>query len=92
MSDWRLQGQEDYLQGVELCWAPYKPYSETWEHDHCEFCWAKFSLREGDLKEGYATPDRYRWICKACYDDFKDVFAWRVVPGDALGGPGTKPS
>jgi hypothetical protein len=35
--------------------------------------------------EGYATTDehetgaRYHWICKQCFDDFADLFEWRVV-------------
>src|SRR5947208_2930159 len=40
--DWRLRGQEDYLQGATLLRKPYRAWSEDWEHDHCEFCWAKF--------------------------------------------------
>ena len=40
--DWRLQGQEKYLQGATLLRKRYKAWSEDWEHDHCEFCWAKF--------------------------------------------------
>jgi len=54
--DWRLQGQA---------------LSPDWEHDHCEFCWAKFldqtfspghakALAEdpGILTEGYAVQGR----------------------------------
>jgi hypothetical protein len=40
------------------------------------------------LTEGYATKAEheqgadYYWICKACFDDFADLFQWRVVrPG-----------
>jgi hypothetical protein len=35
-------GQEEYLKGAVLVRKPYRAYSETWEHDHCEFCFAKF--------------------------------------------------
>ncbi len=77
--DWRLQGQEDYLKGIELVWTPYTIYREGWDHDHCEFCGTTFSLYEGDLHEGYATPDRYRWICKQCYEDFKEMFGWTII-------------
>lgn len=41
-SDWRLAGQVRFLQGAEFTRRPYRVWSETWEHDHCEFCWAKF--------------------------------------------------
>jgi hypothetical protein len=30
------------------------------------------------LHEGYSTPDRYRWICQPCFNDFLDLFAWEV--------------
>ncbi len=80
-NDWRLQGQETYLKGIPLWWKRYTRYSESWEHDHCEFCWAKFM--EGDdpdvLHEGYATEDNYRWICGQCFEDFKDLFGWEVM-------------
>jgi hypothetical protein len=69
-NDWRLTGQETYLQGVALVRKPYRAYSENCEHDHCEFCWAKFmdpAYSEAHRKfieehpevltEGYATTD-----------------------------------
>ena len=68
--DWRLRGQEQHLQGVSLRWKPYRIYSESWEHDHCAFCWAKFVdhdyarawgwvWEEDWLTEGYATTSDY---------------------------------
>jgi len=80
MFDWRLQGQERYLKGADLCWATYKPYREGWDHDHCEFCGRKFAIEGGDFSEGYRTGDSYRWICKDCYADFSVAFGWKVVP------------
>ena len=69
--DWRLQGQEEYLQGATLLRTRYKAWSEDWEHDHCEFCWAKFmdprfSAQHAQfigehpevLTEGYAVQGR----------------------------------
>jgi hypothetical protein len=76
--DWRKQGQENYLNGVNLFFKLYSPCSTEWDHDHCEFCWNKFSLNEGDLKRGYTNEDGYRWICLDCFNDFKDEFAWKV--------------
>jgi hypothetical protein len=23
--------------------------------------------------------DEYHWICNKCFDDFKDLFEWRIV-------------
>ena len=69
--DWRLQGQGKYLHGITLTWKPYRAYSTTWGHDHCEFCGTKFiqagSLSDGDPDpgsdsiafEGYTTTDEY---------------------------------
>jgi hypothetical protein len=71
--DWRLTGQEAYLQGALFVRKPYRAYSEKWEHDHCAFCWAKFmdptfsAEHRGQveaepeiLTEGYATTDEHR--------------------------------
>ena len=74
-NDWRIQGQENYLKGVKLITHPYNAVS-GWDHDHCEFCGAKFSNNEGDLHFGYSTMDSYYWICKDCFNDFKEQFEW----------------
>lgn len=79
--DWRLQGQEAYLKGATFQWRTYVRYSETWRHDHCEFCGAEFAepgTTSGALTEGYSTPDNYRWVCAQCFADFKERFCWRV--------------
>lgn len=82
--DWRLRGQERYLQGVTLVRRCYRAYrgNPNWDHDHCEFCSTKFTMQ--DAPTGYATKDDYRWICETCFGDFKERFEWHVVPaGDA---------
>lgn len=67
----------EYLRGVKLFWRPYRTKSETWTHDHCEFCWDKFTEdQEGTLHEGYTTEDRYYWVCRECYELFKDEYKW----------------
>ena len=79
-NDWRLQGQEKYLTGRELILKKYTPLSKVWEHEHCEFCSEKISEYDGDLHEGYVTADTLRtWICPECYEDFKDMFSWKIV-------------
>lgn len=78
MTDWRLSGQERYLQGALFEWAGYKPCRPGWEHDQCEFCGAEFSLQGVDaLRAGYATRDRYRWVSAPCFQDFKRPLALR---------------
>lgn len=80
-NDWRLTNQDSYLKGVTLIWRRYRPASEESDHDHCEFCWAKFMDADlpDTLQHGYSTEDRYRWVCKTCFDDFLDFFDWRVL-------------
>jgi len=81
--DWRLQGQETYLKGITLYLKTYTRYSETWDHDHCEFCWAKFTEDHPDtLQEGYTTEDEYHWVCKKCFEDFKDMFGWEAAEAE----------
>ena len=69
-----------YLRGIKLYWKAYAPYSDVWTHDHCEFCFATFSEHDGPniLHHGYSTEDEYRWICKTCFDEFKEFFDWQV--------------
>ncbi len=80
-NDWRLRGQEEYLKAVPLRWKKYTRRSESWEHEHCEFCWAKFMQEDYPevLHEGYTTEDSYRWICNQCFEIFKDLFEWKVI-------------
>ncbi len=79
--DWRLTGQELYMLGVALEWAEWHAPRPDWDHDHCEFCWAKFAGPElpDALHAGYATLDRYRWVCPQCFADFRQRFGWQVV-------------
>ncbi|MDR3076074.1 MAG: hypothetical protein LBU26_02135 [Synergistaceae bacterium] len=78
-NDWRFQGQDKYLNEAELLHMPYLPYSEQWEHEHCDFCTAKISNYEGDLHIAYCTINKRHWICEECFNDFKDMFKWKVV-------------
>ena len=72
--DWRLQGQERYLQNKIFIKRKYHKLNNEWEHDHCEFCWEKFSEENpNDLKIGFTTLDSYRWVCEKCFNDFKAI-------------------
>ena len=77
-NDWRLQGQ-DYLQGATLFHRAWRQTRRDWDHDHCDFCFAKIASRgiEDALHEGWATADEYHWVCDTCYQDFKGRFEWR---------------
>lgn len=82
-SDWRICGQEAYLQGVTLVHRRYRRYPKdpSWDHDHCSFCWAKFMVEDYPdvLHVGYATVDDYYWVCETCFQDFKEKFQWNVI-------------
>ena len=83
-NDWRLANQMGYLRDAVLVWKEYTAPGETWEHDHCEFCWTKF-MEKGPLdneaqieRAGYTTEDERHWICRRCFDDFRAMFQWTV--------------
>jgi hypothetical protein len=82
ISDWRLTDQKNYLNKVELLFSKYEA-RENWDHDHCVFCWDKFISTQMDgievlHTEGYCTLDKYHWICRNCFNDFKEQFDWKL--------------
>ena len=79
-NDWRLKRPRKYLEKITLHWTTFQPFKKGMESDHCEFCWAKFVTQpKPDAQhEGYSTLDHYYWICKNCFEDFKDMFHWNV--------------
>jgi hypothetical protein len=77
-NDWRLTNQRNYLQNAELSWSQYAAPSADWDHDHCAFCMQKFMPGTVDA-EGYVTADDQHWVCKACFEDFKQEFGFKVV-------------
>lgn len=92
--DWRLQGQEVYLQGASFRFKNFVEWDEGWDHEHCSFCWAKFMDKRNMkassdcLHEGYASlasedfREDYYWICSDCFDDFREQFQWKLISGD----------
>lgn len=82
IKDWRLNGQERYLNKVKLKHIRYSDRilkKTDWDHDHCEFCLEKISNYAGDLSEAYCTEDEYYWICDDCFADFNNLFQWKVI-------------
>ncbi|HUC25784.1 MAG TPA: hypothetical protein VMA73_24005 [Streptosporangiaceae bacterium] len=85
MDDWRLMGQEAYLQGRQLTLQVWHPYREGWDHDHCAFCQRHISVPlacddENAVDRGHATEDRYHWVCESCFADFRTRFSWTTPP------------
>ena len=74
--DWRLFNQMEYLYEKEMMQIPYQPYRPGWEHDHCEFCCATI---DKNTKDAYCTTDQYHWVCRECFEDFKDMFHWNLT-------------
>lgn len=75
--DWREQGQEKYLFGLQFKKQKYKKYNKNLDHDHCEFCGTKFCEilpNENCIEVGYSTSDNYRWICEKCFKDFNQKY------------------
>ena len=71
--DWRYQGQDKFLKGLEFSFSEYIPKLQN-DHDHCEFCSNKFSNTIQDaIKEGWTDQAKNRWICKECFQDFEQV-------------------
>ena len=89
-NDRRLQGQEKYLINASLEMTIYS--KEKRKHAHCEFCRKNFG-NDAEFKSGYVTKDHHHWICKKCFEDFKDMFNFKVskasyaaMEGPAAGG------
>lgn len=80
---WRIDNAR-HLEGLRLQFRRYTRWNESWNHDHCAGCGAKFAEFEGPgiLHEGYATCDDYprgacyEWVCQTCFDDLKDDMNW----------------
>jgi hypothetical protein len=73
--DWRLRQSHEDIRGSPFVRKNYVAYSDSWDHDHCEFCFSKFSASELDaLRSGYATADNYYWVCDECFKDFATMF------------------
>jgi hypothetical protein len=81
---WRIDNAH-HLAGLYLHFRRYTRWSESWDHDHCAACWAKFAEYDGPeiVHEGYATgPDYprgadYEWVCPECFTDLAGILGWR---------------
>ena len=77
LDDWRRQGQERFMKGLRFVPRRFRTAGRS-EHEHCEFCSRKFSEDAADLRDGYATEDSYRWVCPACFEDFREEYGWTL--------------
>ena len=87
-TDWRLQGQEAYLSGLEWEKRDYFQYREGWDHDHCEFCGIKLAVGakyDGSIAHGYTAREGYYCVCEQCFSDFKERFKWKALSVKGVG-------
>jgi len=74
--DWRLTNQKKYLYKKQLKYKSYDKPDETWDHDHCVFCWDRI---DESTSAAYADENCEHWICEKCFEDFKEMFEWEIV-------------
>ncbi len=83
-NDWRIIDRPwDYLKNAELVYVKeYHPTNDSWDHEHCTFCFASISENDEDLHSGYYTSEfeisKQEWICEKCFTDFAPLFSWKV--------------
>ena len=86
--DWRLDSPGADLAGHTFRWAEWTRPTETWDHDHCEFCWAKITdlpkpVTDGHLyfKCAWVTLDQSgtgHWVCPTCLRELASHFDLRT--------------
>ena len=88
--DWRRESARR-LDGFTLHHRPYQRWSEAWDHNHCEACWATFSLEvPNGLRQGYAPGADdpfgacYSWVCETCVSELAADCGWHT--SEALSG------
>ena len=80
MDDWRIDTAKR-IKGARLRFHTYTKFSDTWDHEHCVWCWEKFMesrITPDILTEGYATEDG-QWVCTSCFADLRDVMEWKLA-------------
>ena len=73
---WYLREYEDkpHLHNIVLSAKEYTKKLPS--HDHCELCWARFSLHPDDHHFGYFDSDSESWICVDCFQELSNLFGW----------------
>ena len=75
--DWRITGQEGYLKGKGLYLKEVIDSTDTSKKHlpQCNFCFS--IIAKGD--HAYYEPINDVWICKKCFEDFREHFYWIVI-------------
>ena len=82
-TDWRLDTYNGYLNGAAFTLEKFVSTEDN-DHEHCIFCWkdiTDLNVEDCDT-EGYCTvyekTGQEQWICKDCFDEFKNRFNFKV--------------
>jgi hypothetical protein len=85
-ADGGLDESDRQFEGAYLLWKSYEQVSDVWDHDHCVYCWATFSLVIPEsLTEGWAIQDdprhrdAYNWICGDCIDARRELIDYTFL-------------
>ena len=82
-NDWRLRGQEEYLQNQIFQYKQFVGLPGKSLHAHCEFCWHKFMVNPDGVndcsQQGYCSADGKYWVCEECFEDFREKLHWRLM-------------
>ena len=88
-NDWRLRGQEEYLQNQVFQYIRFTGLPGKSLHAHCEFCWHKFMVNPDGVndcsRQGYCGADGKYWVCEECLEDFREKLHWRLMEEEKYG-------
>jgi hypothetical protein len=80
--DWRLNfGKEpEFYKKYKWVLKKWSQTRDNSDHDHCEFCNAKFMDTEGPniLPQGWTDENETYWICEGCFEDFRKMYQWDI--------------
>ena len=64
----RFHRGEEFLHGEKI---------QAFWHVHCLFCTAKITTDK--VIDCYCTEDYTSWICQSCFEDFRNLFQWKII-------------
>jgi len=78
--DWRLRNDVKHLEGMSVNPTDGEAITLHMEDNReCTFCWRKVS--DNPHEHWYVTEDVGSCVCEDCFQDFKDMFCFRLLDG-----------
>lgn len=74
-----IQQYQGFLSGKRMTYRIFISTPDQ-DHEHCNFCGAKFSPRERDLWFGYAPSDASSWVCPECFALYRESYGFSSEP------------